>query len=140
MPVSAPMLVQPQDRVTYLRVLFAWRRRASAMPVSSPMRGPKPNNALDEVFCDQGDQITLKFDFQSPPGMPRWLSWYRKKGSGTSVQVYRGVYYKCFDTRRSYFPTYNDKALNNASMDNTRLDEGFGRGGAGIAAERTGDT
>ena len=73
--------------------------------------GANPNHALEEVICQQCNQITHKFDFQSPPGKPQWLHWYRKQGDGNILKWYNGVCYKCFDTRRSYFKQYTDEQL-----------------------------
>ena len=77
------------------------------------------------MFCDQCDQGTHKFDFQSPLGMPRRLPWKNKRGSGKSLQLYKGVCYKCFDTRRAYFKAYSQKELKDARKGNKALDDEF---------------
>ena len=57
--------------------------------------------------------------------MRRWLAWFRKKRSGKSLLLYKGVCYKCFDTRRAHFKAYSHKEPKDARKGNEALGDEF---------------
>ena len=87
---------------------------------------PNPWRAFPERVCDQCGQGTHAPDRDSNPDAPQWLMWHKtRQNSKGEVYPCGQECYKCFDTRRRYFPEMSKDELRQARNKIRAVDDRF---------------